>query len=299
MKFLSASIHSLCLAHWPTPLAEDRREATGFVVETCQRHIEINPIANAPTGPRKPEVFYGSAAYEFLLEVLTGLRSEVLGETNIYGQFKEAWRRYQVSDNPRLLEWLSPIVQSALADAKLIHQTHLQSIGGTSYGSLLRKLLRPRKDERILFVGSGNLARSLTPFFRQWPSAYWNRREPRTHTGLPVHRFTSTQVLAAAQWADHLVITTPADIRHDQQWLSALSDTPTRSLMHFGRRRAQHLAVPSVATCYDLDHLFELQNKQANVRSLGVQQARIACRVASRRFEMDWLPRAAPRRVLA
>ncbi len=282
------------------PSAATRREASGFVVETCLRRIEIDLVANASAAWRdRPEVLLGSKAYEFLLEVLTGLRSEVLGETNVYGQFKQAWRRYQVNGNPQLMKELSPLVESALADAKVIHQTYLQNIGGTSYGSLLRKLLRPGKNERILFVGSGNLARSLAPFFQAWATAYWNRREPRVQSGLPAYRFTKEQVVQAAQWADHLVITTPADMSNDDRWTNALGDTTAQSLVHFGRRRDQHLRIASVASCYDLDHLFELQTKQANVRLLGVQQARNACRAASSRGDMERWPRKSPRRARA
>src|SRR4051794_35162047 len=81
-----------------------------FVVDTCQRSLWVfNSEAYCPSEIRGAEVYKGQEAYRFLLQVATGLASEVVGETDIFGQIKEAWRKVtqRVEDQNVILD-LSP-----------------------------------------------------------------------------------------------------------------------------------------------------------------------------------------------
>lgn len=100
----------------------------------------------------------GVEAYRYLLEVICGLHSPMLGETEVLGQFRE---RIQTMDyHPRL----SKILNSLVSDAKIIRQNHLTNLGANSYGSLTRKYLRDIEDVAIL--GTGKLATEILPWLK-------------------------------------------------------------------------------------------------------------------------------------
>jgi hypothetical protein len=266
--------------HWPTPVSTPARAKKGLVVDTCLRRLLLRAHAaeTAFIGEPTPERRRGREAYNFLLEVITGLRSQVPGETNVQGQFRRAWQDYCLRATTAQIAALAPVVETLLRDAAAIHRDHLQGIGGASYGSLLRKLLRPARGERLLFVGDGELAQSLLPYFERQQTAGWNYRLHARPTITFTQRFAPAEFSLAADWADHVVMTTPADPANDRLWQQQLDGNLLSTFTHLGRRRQQALKLSGATPCYDLDHLFELRARQANVRSLQIEHARVACR---------------------
>ena len=266
--------------HWPTPVSTPAHPGKGLVVDTCLRRLLLRARSDAPTvvDESMPERHRGREAYNFLLEVITGLRSQVPGETNVQGQFRRAWQDYCQRATQAQIAELAPVLASLLRDAAAIHRDHLQGIGGASYGSLLRKLLRPARGERVLFVGDGELAQSLLPYFARQQTASWNYRLHARPTVDFGQRFAPTESRLAADWADHVVMTTPPDPANDRHWQQQLDGNLLSSFTHLGRRRQQALRLSGATPCYDLDHLFELRTRQANVRSLQIERARVACR---------------------
>src|SRR2546429_2677439 len=84
------------------------------------------------------EVFRGQEAYRFLLEVICGLNSPIVGETAVMGQFKEFSLQARFSKNP----WgafLRPLMSNLLIDAKRLRHDHLPGIGSPSDGRLRRQ----------------------------------------------------------------------------------------------------------------------------------------------------------------
>src|SRR5262245_63928758 len=78
-------------AEWPLP-------ASGFRLETCLRRLAVGDVAELSADPADAPAFdqyRGAAAYEFLLRIASGLESEIAGETEVFGQLKEAWRAYE------------------------------------------------------------------------------------------------------------------------------------------------------------------------------------------------------------
>lgn len=255
-------------------------------MDTCLRRLVLTDepeIARALAALQPPERFTGLAAYRFLLEVTTGLRSAVPGETNVFGQFKRAWEAYRVRADRQAVATLAPVIAAAIRDTRLIRHEHLQGIGGASYGALARRLLQPRAGERVLFVGAGELARSMLAFFRGFEIGVWNRRPPGAAFAAAGRLFAPAAGAGAAAWAHHVVMTTPADATNDERWSFWLEASLAQTVLHLGRRRGEFVPGPAHATRYDLDDLFDLRHSQDNIRSLQLQRAQLACRENARR----------------
>jgi glutamyl-tRNA reductase len=138
-------------------LARDQPRAVIF--RTCLRQIgflrsgELEPLGSAD------EVYTGEPLYRFLLEVICGLRSPLLGETEVLGQFKE----FSLTSQATQASWgaFRQLLTQLLTDAKAVRSAHLRNLGGRSYGSLARRHVRGCRS--VVILGSGQLARELLP----------------------------------------------------------------------------------------------------------------------------------------
>lgn len=182
-------------------------------IETCLRVLWIYPASvetdgffetletcTGATSRISPAVtrFCGVDAYHHFLRVACGLESQVLGETDIFGQIKESWHAALAKNkNSSEIEELSPWVQRCFEDAKEVRTRHLQNLGGVSYGSLVRRAIQinlheptllqggaiarepeinsGREDSPILIVGAGQIANSVAPYLWDRPLRIWNR----------------------------------------------------------------------------------------------------------------------------
>lgn len=293
-------IDRLWVLHWPRLEGVGSLPAqgltqlgsSGVLVDTCMRQLLIG------TGPRPlidpactttMQTYTGVSAWHLLLEIVTGLRSTVCGETNVYGQFRRAWLTSLQSLPADITRPLLPFMEALFSDARRIRQQYLQGVGGNSYGSLARRLLAPSRGARVLFVGTGELARSMLPFFRAAETGAWNHR-PVAPPSVD-HWFSTTQADLAARWAEHIVFTTPADAEHDTGWQTRLRQGTVRSLLHLGRRRSQTLHWTGVQTTFDLDDILGAAEVRANVASLQLVRARAACaELTGARFPLAQAP---------
>lgn len=251
-----------------------------FFVSTCMREFAVFAGAHAAAAHRFDEIqrLSGSAAYAFLLQTVTGLNSSIPGETNIQGQVRKAWDSWRHITSPERLHALDPVMHRLFADAREIRRQFLQGIGGQSYGSLTRKLLNPGPDAHVLFVGAGDLARSITPYFAAFDTACWNRHATDAATVGTRTGFAPAESLNAACWATHVVLTTPADSHNDRQWRYLLDAVPTlEQVVHLGIRRAQRGYWENFSCLSDLDDVIELRQSQTSLRTLNVKRARRAC----------------------
>lgn len=275
----------LWAVHWPAsqpPAAVAGMLATlsaaGVRLATCQRQLVFGLGPRPGTWSIDPpgEACSGAAAYRLLLEVASGLKSAVPGESNVLGQLRRAWAEASLRLTPDLGRQLLPVMDALLADTRSIREEHLQGIGGRSYGSLARLLLRPRRQARILLIGAGDLARSVLPFFGNARVGGWNHRPVPALPGADAW-FGPDEADRATGWAEHLIFTTPADPEHDGAWNRRLAAGTVQSLLHFGHRRDQAFAWQAGVEAYDLDHVFALAAERENVRSLQLARARAAC----------------------
>lgn len=168
-----------------------------FRWDTCLRTVAIFP--DQPTAQstlENSDVFTGETAYEKLLELICGLHSPLVGETEVFGQFKEAVQKFQ-RDNSSVNEGLSSAFNQAfrawsnglLEDAKQIRKNHLQDIGSQSYGSLVRRELRDLGSVSIDILGAGRLVADILPWIsKPWISKASNSKKvDRASNVLTIH----------------------------------------------------------------------------------------------------------------
>jgi glutamyl-tRNA reductase len=138
----------------------DELEVFSFM--TCLRHIVIaNNETLAELSSQQGEVLRGEDAYRFLLEVICGLRSPLIGETEVAGQFKSAVAEFKYPATP----WGSQLAKTfkvLFEDAKKTRDAHLKDLGSQSYGSVLRREIRGSKSVHIL--GAGHLVQEILPW---------------------------------------------------------------------------------------------------------------------------------------
>lgn len=138
-----------------------------FVLSTCQRSLVLSagdlPFSQEPLP--KHEYLEGEEAYTYLLETICGLKSKLIGENEIVGQFKEAYKIFAASTlkDTRLLV----ILEKLFKDAKDIRTEYLIGISQKTYASLTRKHFSRLKASHIVILGSGALAEDLINQFKK------------------------------------------------------------------------------------------------------------------------------------
>ncbi|NUM58744.1 MAG: hypothetical protein HUU56_08945 [Bdellovibrionaceae bacterium] len=112
------------------------------------------------------QILAGEGAYSLILQIISGLKSDVKGETEIFGQYKKFHEDYksQLSIKRRSC-YLPKHLEQLSSDCKFLRDKHIQKWGSQSYGSLSRKLLD--KERPVLLLGSGQLAKEIAPWLSQ------------------------------------------------------------------------------------------------------------------------------------
>lgn len=127
------------------------------VFVTCLRSLAIS-FDHQPLKELKStdHVYRGEKAYRFLLEVACGLQSPIVGETEVFGQFREFADQWTER---------AAFFQNIYADVKNVRQAHLSHLGSQSYGSWVRKQVQTGTPIHIL--GTGQLAQEIYVWLRK------------------------------------------------------------------------------------------------------------------------------------
>jgi glutamyl-tRNA reductase len=139
-----------------------------FVLRTCQRTLVLSFEGHPFVHQTLPahEQLAAQEAYLYLLETICGLKSKLIGENEIVGQFKEAYKIYTQSTlkDTRLLV----ILEKLFKDAKDIRTQYLIGISQKTYASLTRKhLIQRARATEVVIIGSGQLAEDLINQFKK------------------------------------------------------------------------------------------------------------------------------------
>ncbi len=138
-----------------------------FTWQTCLRQIALverasfESLREANTFFEDDEILLGDEAYRFLLEVICGLHSPLIGETEVYGQFKNKVTQFTIPATP-YGSLLKRLFKALFEDAKTIRQAHLKDLGSQSYGSILRRELKGVASIQIL--GAGQFVAEILPW---------------------------------------------------------------------------------------------------------------------------------------
>lgn len=150
-----------------------------FILKTCQRTLILG-FHLAPLYRLDEETtfdtYQGEDAYQFLLETISGLKSQVLGEYEVVGQFKKAYQDYLAL--PFKQSQIIQVIEKLFKDSKEIRSKFLMEIGQLSYAGIARKIIHQdileideEKNEselsKILILGTGQLAEDLIKLLKK------------------------------------------------------------------------------------------------------------------------------------
>lgn len=308
-------LEALCVIHHQKDLGRDLSKPLNppptfpggvFHLETCQRQVwALTADQFDSLGLERKagfSLYRGRDAYSFLIRLASGLESEILGETDVFGQIKEAWKKTKERlDSGELaggefqsLRDLVPWMQRIFEDTKEIRTEYLQNLGGSSYGTLVRRLLRDsatksgRSEAPILLVGAGQIAQSVAPFLLDSELWLWNRSSERLQdlyqslSGRPRARVRKIEAdsLSKEVWhqAGSIVICIPVSSDWNAERIRQLSELDTNKLVvHLGGTRKECGDWMHLPQFHSLSELFSLQNSLGSVRSMQVANAKAAC----------------------
>jgi glutamyl-tRNA reductase len=267
-----------------------------FYLNSCQRMLWVDFISGEMTEPGF-ETFFGVDAYSFLLKVATGLESQVAGETDIFGQIKDAWKKFKSND-----PLLSQIMQKLFEDTKEIRTHYMQNLGGSSYGSLVRKLLREKGafEGTTLLIGAGQLAESVAPYLLD-QKLFISNRTPSKAFALaatllkqnpdaqvhPVSCFKEEMEILSS--VARVIVAIPVEIPptgFDAERIALLKNHPEIQVLHLGTRTGESKEWASLERFHSLDAIFEIERSQCHLRSRQVERARAACHERAKLREM-------------
>jgi len=147
------------------PESSSQAPQNWFQLKTCMRNILVGPKDEMGIWSLLPtdEIVQEESAYQFLLEVISGLHSSLLGETEILGQFKNAAASF-VFPNSHFGFELKKFIQAMLEDVKKVRSKYLADLGSQSYGSLLRKEVKKLSVNEVHIIGAGHLCEEILPW---------------------------------------------------------------------------------------------------------------------------------------
>lgn len=277
---------------------------SGFFLETCERWLWVMSQEKfieetAGRSFEKCVVFQAKEAYEFLLRLTTGLESRMIAETEVFGQFKQNWElclAKKVKDESFLQ--LVPWIHRLFEDTKEIRSHYLLDVGGLSYGTTVRKLLKNQSKMRacqqgpVLLIGTGQIAQSIIPFLKEFELWVWNRTEERRHL---IYQKIQNDCDFRIKWIEHkkdeeslawrkaaqIVVCIPVDLKKDEDrvsWFLEGGYSEYRSIIHLGCFSRVGHPWEVLPSFFSLEEVYQLQNSQKNLKSTQIIQAEKVCR---------------------
>ncbi len=136
-----------------------------FAWKTCMRSVFLGDsrlLDHPPESQYGPyTVYHGYSAYQLLLEITSGIKSRLLGETEVFSQFKETFKNANLPKTA-FGEYLQKLRDELIEDTRKIRSKHLVGLGDQSYGGLARRFLGD--SQKITLLGTGQLAEQILPY---------------------------------------------------------------------------------------------------------------------------------------
>ncbi|EQC46027.1 glutamyl-tRNAGlu reductase [Bacteriovorax sp. Seq25_V] len=194
-------IHALNLIHIKGQFTEHNLsvDPSAFVLQTCQRAIVVQTTPIEVPALVNLDFFEGKEAYEFLLETICGLKSKLLGESEIVSQFKEAFTNYL--ENQQRSSVILRVLEKLFKDAKQIRREYLLKIGQQSYAGIARRIIQAKVDtDSVLILGSGQLAKDVIKQLEKKYQIYISARN--TQKVSEIQNEFSSRNIQAIDWTD-------------------------------------------------------------------------------------------------
>lgn len=156
----------------------------------------------------------GFEAEALLVEILCGLHSPVVAETEILGQFRDFVHKNK--DHAWMKMWF-PRIQLWLAVVKDVREKNLCGTGSQSYGSYLRKALDGVTEVDIL--GAGSFVKDILPWISQKQTRLHVRDIQKASAEFPeceVLPYLNHQIISQA-----LIIAAPMTHEMLENWVNA------------------------------------------------------------------------------
>ena len=179
------------------------------------------------------EIFQGKDAYRFLLEVVCGLRSPLIGETEVLGQFRDFCAKTKFPST----SWgwfLRQITSDLMVDAKRVRHRHLEGLGCQSYGSLVRHQLKGIPS--VALIGAGQLASEIVPWLISKAELTLFCRNPlrartlvKDHPQIHLEQFKMANA-GEGNGETALVIAAPLTSREIKNWVELQQRTFVRAI---------------------------------------------------------------------
>lgn len=245
------------------------------VFRTCRREIAfLDPVAAPPVD----DALTGEAAYTHLLQVICGLDSPMIGETEVMHQF-----RTFVETLPAEHHSLQTLGRRLLADARSVRAQHLSGLGSRSYGSAVRRHVRGC--DRVAVIGTGMLCGEILPFVaddRRMVDVYGRRPAfDSTFASVCYRQIESTISEPPLEGQTALVIAAPVDaaviasVARRYASLACVIDL---------RGEADAEPVPAVAPIVSLADIFNEMQRAAQATDRRVAAARADIARCARAF---------------
>lgn len=251
--------------------------AEGFVLESCLRWVSVSRLPSPVS--RETETYHGPEAYRFLLELACGLHSRMQGESEIFGQMKQAWKAYHAAE-PLASRGLHRLMQNLFADTKRIRTAHLHGIGGQSYPSAVQKVLGLRKTDSLLILGAGQFGAMLAQkLCGKAASLTVMNRSPHPLVAEPGWARLEENIHAAT----HLLVALPcaADPALDERIQKCWSQKKHGRLLHLAQATGYPAGWADLPRFHGLAEVMALQSDQSAARPAAIAAAFDAARRAA------------------
>ncbi len=274
-------LQELVLAHTASPNdASVAVRVDDWSWQTCLRKVVLGrrdtlvPQSHASVW----EFYHDENAYQFLLEILCGLHSPMLGETEVLGQF----RTYCAAASFPKNHWgrfLRQLTTDLMRDAKRIRHEHLQHLGHRSYGSVACELFNGLP--RVAVLGAGQqLTQEMLPALLEQSEvevfardAVKARAALRPQHGLTVRNLSENALSDEAKIG--LIMAAPLPAADIAAWLRRQSVSFQRVLDLRGESAHDPLLIENeVIDLRDFFARVQANQRQAAARA---QAARAAC----------------------
>lgn len=190
--------------------------------KTCLRDIYFgvkpDPSLAIPS-EKNIECFEGVEAYKFLLQVVCGLKSPMVGETEVFGQYKNFVDSFNADSSD------SVIVKKILVDirnaSKKIRSEHLINLGAQSYGSLLRKKIN--FNDSIHIIGAGQFVEDIAPWISKKSEDIFihSRDVNKSKSKKALEELKHCEINKASKKSGTLIIAAPLTSAQLQAWIDS------------------------------------------------------------------------------